>query len=175
MSQPTRTTATPLGTRYIGNWSIWVQEAVAPYTTLDHYYARCDDFGNLVRCDEANRVEWVWYEVNCTDIDDASMLAYYPPEPAPEPVKPAVRVSITPEDEPGCWVASTISVQQTTPVDLTEPVYRLCIGREESVFASRRELQGLASACAELLGLQLAPLRLRDRRKTRAAPSACAH
>ena len=175
MSQPI-ITAINLGAAFHGLWSVWVQEPAAPYAVLDRYSAHRDDFGNLVQRNECTRDnDAAWYATNCTDIDDASMLAYYPPEPAPKSAEPAVRVSITPEDEPGCWIASTIVVQQTTPVDLTEPVYRLCIGGEDSVIASRRELQGLASACAELLGLQLTPLRLRDRRKPRAAASACAH
>lgn len=155
-------TTSPIVHRGFFHTSCWVQKDHAPdYPVVDKFDAITDDFGNLHRLTATNGHGYATstlYAHNADthfDIDDAAHALIWPDHLAPEASKPppAVEINIQ-SDTQWDWIAAEICVTAAAP-DISGRLYRLCIGREDPIYATQHELQGLASACADLLGLQL--------------------
>lgn len=132
------------------------QDEATGYPVVDRFSAVVDDFGTLQRLPGEHGVFASLYAHNADthfDIDDEAHALIWPDYIPPKPPA-AVEVSIEPTERHD-WIAAEIRVRQNVEHDRTEKLYLLAIGGQDTVYASTRELQGLASACADVLGLRL--------------------
>lgn len=163
----------PLGHSGFFHYTCWTQEDTDCYPVVDRFSAVVDDFGSLQRLPGDRGSIAGLYAHNADkfiDIDDDSLAVIWPEHRPPRPL-PAVEVSIEPTERHD-WIAAEIRVQQNVEHDRTEKLYLLAIGGQDTVYASTRELQGLASACADVLGLRLVVNKSRRAGLTAAARAA---